>query len=373
MHPLTLSTISVYFDANGSDTRAWAVQALLENKTGRMSPPSGSVNRFRRHGTEDMTPYVLRDQNCPDRDADCADQRLITDGGTVDPDDFAVPSVEEIEVARHHTTHYSRSALAREAGLDESTFTGAVTRDADIRLSTLADLVAAVGADWTLPTPEDLQAMRLDLGLTIPQLAEAAEMHEQTAHATLKSTRDPMASTVRQLLRALQDAEPEHDPQTLAQRLEHADKDLVTDGGQPVAEDGREIYCCPNEECESARFNIRTTAENNGPRYFCRDCRLRFDEPAQRRTQHHGSRVGMAKTLVESDPDDLVTDGGRDQAWRLRFDVGAVEHTSQWYPDYATIENLAEQFRRDPSFTDIEIESRADVEADADRELIADD
>ncbi|GAA0304159.1 hypothetical protein [Halarchaeum salinum] len=77
----------------------------------------------------------------------------------------------------------------------------------------------------------------------------------------------------------------------------------------------REIRVCPVCRCadfETARggFGSRETPT----RHSCNCCGERFDEPATRPPKRDGGLRGdsLAAALDDADPDDLVTDGGRD-------------------------------------------------------------
>lgn len=87
----------------------------------------------------------------------------------------------------------------------------------------------------------------------------------------------------------------------LSKRLADMDPDdLRADGGL--------IPVCPH--CDSARVHVNST-RGRGDRWRCYGCGETFDD-AERRPPAAGTqtRVGLAKRLVEMDPDDLATDGG---------------------------------------------------------------
>jgi hypothetical protein len=92
--------------------------------------------------------------------------------------------------------------------------------------------------------------------------------------------------------------------------------------GAPSGEDAQndspapEVAVCP--ECD------RTTIERRNPGWFgratsdhrwaCWACGARFDDPNRRASRSNGthSLTGLAKRLHDAEPDDIVTDGGRD-------------------------------------------------------------
>jgi len=65
---------------------------------------------------------------------------------------------------------------------------------------------------------------------------------------------------------------------------------------------------CPNEECESAHIVPVKDQLKGGTRWTCKNCKDKFEEPEYREPKndprHHG-RSGMAKELVDMDPDEL--------------------------------------------------------------------
>jgi hypothetical protein len=78
-----------------------------------------------------------------------------------------------------------------------------------------------------------------------------------------------------------------------------------------VATDGGQTTVCP--DCDSAGIQRWGSDHTDGGRvYYCHDCDARFDDPATRAREHPpGIPKGtMARTLSETDSDDLVTDGG---------------------------------------------------------------
>jgi len=62
---------------------------------------------------------------------------------------------------------------------------------------------------------------------------------------------------------------------------------------------------CP--ECDSGHITVKK-AELGGNTWYCKNCPAEFDEPNYREPKndprHHG-RSGLAKALVDANPDDL--------------------------------------------------------------------
>ncbi|MBX0297003.1 hypothetical protein [Haloarcula nitratireducens] len=48
--------------------------------------------------------------------------------------------------------------------------------------------------------------------------------------------------------------------------------------------------------------------------------------------------------------------------WRLRYQVGDLVHYTEWHEDFATVENLAVQYRHGDYGHDVVIERRTAVE-----------
>jgi len=66
------------------------------------------------------------------------------------------------------------------------------------------------------------------------------------------------------------------------------------------------VTACP--ECGSARIRRRNPEHPSSPEtqtndWACLDCPAHFDEPDERPMQTPGGRHGLAKRLVEADPD----------------------------------------------------------------------
>jgi len=70
---------------------------------------------------------------------------------------------------------------------------------------------------------------------------------------------------------------------------------------------GEEIDVCP--ECNRGGISVSHTEDI--PKYRCKKCGARFDQPNRRPSQSHGQPTSPgAQALIDADPDDIVTDGG---------------------------------------------------------------
>jgi len=74
---------------------------------------------------------------------------------------------------------------------------------------------------------------------------------------------------------------------------------------------GDVVEACP--ECESARLRRRTPDHPASPahqthRWNCVDCGLSFDDPVERPRRQPGARSGLARELVDADPDAIGGD-----------------------------------------------------------------
>jgi len=67
-------------------------------------------------------------------------------------------------------------------------------------------------------------------------------------------------------------------------------------------------------------------------------------------------------SAVPDEPEDSPTAATQDRQWRLRYHVGGLEHYTEWCRDFATVENLAEQYRRGDYGHDVVIEQRTAVQ-----------
>jgi len=72
--------------------------------------------------------------------------------------------------------------------------------------------------------------------------------------------------------------------------------------------DTAELDCCP--ECGSARFSFRADSpkdhdRRSDARFFCRDCRADFDEPATKPGVSQQPRRGTAADLLAADPEEV--------------------------------------------------------------------
>jgi len=68
--------------------------------------------------------------------------------------------------------------------------------------------------------------------------------------------------------------------------------------------------------------------------------------------------------MARADPTDTAgSDPAPTQAdeWRLRYSVGELVHYTEWTREFATVENLYEQYRRSDYGHDIVIERRTEV------------
>jgi hypothetical protein len=109
------------------------------------------------------------------------------------------------------------------------------------------------------------------------------------------------------------------------QTLEQMDPDdLVTDGGT------RMVKACP--ECDSTKFKARVSSVHKNLRtgdldakYKCGGCGATFDDPVVREAHRgHGLR-GTARLLEDTDPEDILTDGGLERPPFVDPDVEVVE------------------------------------------------
>jgi len=70
---------------------------------------------------------------------------------------------------------------------------------------------------------------------------------------------------------------------------------------------GEEILVCP--ECD--RGGLSVIHNSDLPRYRCKKCNARFEEPNRRESRSHGQPTSKhAKALFDANADDIVTDGG---------------------------------------------------------------
>lgn len=90
-------------------------------------------------------------------------------------------------------------------------------------------------------------------------------------------------------------------------------QETLTDGGAVETDERDRVLVCP--DCGDAR--IRRRAPNHpastavgDEQYRCRVCGFRFDSPAERARTGPSGVNGLAKRLVETEEDDLRTDGG---------------------------------------------------------------
>ncbi|WP_349674922.1 hypothetical protein [Haloarcula sp. JP-L23] len=65
--------------------------------------------------------------------------------------------------------------------------------------------------------------------------------------------------------------------------------------------------------------------------------------------------------MAQTDPTDATTSDApspRAPQWRLRYQVGDLVHYTEWTSEFAAVENLAEQYRREAYGHDVVIEHR---------------
>lgn len=68
------------------------------------------------------------------------------------------------------------------------------------------------------------------------------------------------------------------------------------------------VTACPH--CDSSniynrRFTDNRREERRDLRWYCRNCQENFAEPNKRDSRGNGSRSGLAKRLLEADPDEI--------------------------------------------------------------------
>jgi len=71
---------------------------------------------------------------------------------------------------------------------------------------------------------------------------------------------------------------------------------------------GETVTACP--ECDNARIRRRNPSHASSRpsqthKWACMECGAHFDEPVERPMQTPGGRRGLAKRLLEADPDDV--------------------------------------------------------------------
>jgi predicted RNA-binding Zn-ribbon protein involved in translation (DUF1610 family) len=129
------------------------------------------------------------------------------------------------------------------------------------------------------------------------------------------------AETSRRLCRQCEIEERAEERARARKRLEEESDDGDEDDGQETLADGGTVE--PNErdrvqvcpDCGDARIRRRapdhpaSTAVGD-EQYRCRVCGFRFDSPAERTRAGPSGLNGLAKRLVETEEDDLRTDGG---------------------------------------------------------------
>lgn len=85
-----------------------------------------------------------------------------------------------------------------------------------------------------------------------------------------------------------------------------------------VHEDEEMTFACPGCNCAGDVWRRTHPNRNYEHVYTCHKCGSEFDEPVERTKRPTGGRgvarpkSDLAKTLIDADPDDLVTDGGFD-------------------------------------------------------------
>ncbi|WP_026190349.1 hypothetical protein [Halomicrobium katesii] len=68
--------------------------------------------------------------------------------------------------------------------------------------------------------------------------------------------------------------------------------------------------------------------------------------------------MSRASSPTQDEPDPAPT---QRQKWRLRYAVGDLVHYTEWTHEFATVENLYEQYRRGDYGHDVVIERRTEV------------
>lgn len=121
-------------------------------------------------------------------------------------------------------------------------------------------------------------------------------------------------------------------------------KRLLTDGGQ--------ITACP--ECDSPSIKPRNPGKPSSPpshttNWYCNNCGAQFDEAVERAREHRPGRRGLAGKLARAEPDDLVTDGGREVVYvrsQARGSSVEVYHTDRECSTLQQATQIIERERR---------------------------
>jgi ssDNA-binding Zn-finger/Zn-ribbon topoisomerase 1 len=115
--------------------------------------------------------------------------------------------------------------------------------------------------------------------------------------------------------------------------------ELVTDGGT--------LTCCPRCESANIRCNAGSVASGGNEAaaaWGCSNCSHEFDEPVERERDESSNgghcRHGVAKDLIDADPEDLVTDGGRETV-AVCPECGAHDFS----PRVGSMRNAASKYR----------------------------
>lgn len=86
-----------------------------------------------------------------------------------------------------------------------------------------------------------------------------------------------------------------------------------------MTDESEELEVCPDPDCASSNIkrrmggDLRISRPTDGHTYRCATCGNTFDDPDTRARESHGNRPpNGGQALLDADPDELLSDGGRD-------------------------------------------------------------